>query len=39
MHTNNTIYDDDHDHDAYDDIDGGDDDEESVEIRKGGMTS
>jgi len=41
VHTNNTIYDDDHDHDhnAYNDIGAADDDEENVVIRKGGMTN
>ena len=41
MHTNNTIYDDDHDHDhnAYNDIGAADDDGENVVIRKGGMTN
>jgi len=41
VHTNNTIYDDDddHDHNAYNDIGAGDDDGESVVIRKGEMTN
>ena len=37
MHTNNTIYDDDHDHNAYNDFGAGDDDGESVDIKKRGM--
>jgi hypothetical protein len=40
VHTNNIIYDDDdHDHNAYNDIGAGDDDGESVVIRKGEMTN
>jgi len=41
VHTNNTIYDDDHDHDhdVYNDIGAGDDDGENVVIRKGRMTN
>jgi len=42
VHTNNIIYDDDdhdHDHNAYNDIGVGDDDGESVVIRKGEMTN